>query len=69
MIKIWKFCDAPRKYRELSTNGGDEDWVAFIPDNMKDEYIGFLEEGTSFGCCSVAELEVPGGIIRIGAHA
>ena len=31
MIKVWRFEDAPKKYRALSTNGGDEDWIAFVP--------------------------------------
>ena len=30
-IKIWRFEDAPIKYQQLSTNGGDEDWVVEIP--------------------------------------
>jgi len=69
LIKIWRFWDAPEEYRKLSNHGGDEDWVAFVPDSLKDEYIGFLEEGTSFGCCSVSEHSIPGGTILIGAHA
>jgi len=68
-IRIWRFYDAPQEYQGLSTYYGDEDWVAFVPDSLKDEYIGFLEEGSSFGCCSVSEHSIPGGTILIGAHA
>ena len=69
MIKVWQFDDAPKEYRDLSTHGGDEDWIAFIPECMKDDYIGWTEEGHSFGCCSVSEHKVNGGVIRIGSHA
>lgn len=69
VIKVWRFYDAPKAYRDLSTNGGDEDWVAFIPDAMSQEYIGWLESGSSFGCCCVDEHKVAGGVIRIGCHA
>lgn len=73
-IKIWKFEDAPEQLRERSTNGGDEDWVALIPPYLKDEWLGFLESGTSFGCCDVDEILIPAGKykgyeLRIGSHS
>lgn len=68
-IKVWHFEDAPEEYRQLSKHGGDEDWVAFIPESLKDDYIGWTESFTSFGCSGVDEHEVPGGVIRIGAHS
>ena len=69
MIKVWSFEDAPQEYRDLSCHGGDEDWIAFVPESMKDDYIGWMEEGTSFGCCDVEEHVIKGGVVRIGAHA
>ena len=69
-IKIWRWQDAPEELKALSDHGGDEDWVALIPPELKDTYIGFLEEGTSFGCCDVKEyLLLDGHILKIGAHA
>jgi hypothetical protein len=68
-ILVWRFEDAPKEYQELSDHGGDEDWVAFVPEYMKDYWIGWLESGSYFGCASVSEHEVAGDIIRIGAHA
>lgn len=68
-IKVWRWEDAPEGYKSLSDNGGDEDWIAFIPDSIKDKWIPWMEEGSSFGCCDVSEYKVPGGIIRIGSHA
>jgi hypothetical protein len=69
MISVWRFEDAPEKYRELSGHGGDEDWLAFVPDSMRDEFIGWLEGGSWFGCCAVSRHDVPGGVVHIGAHA
>lgn len=69
MITVWRFEDAPEAYRQLSTSGGDEDWIAFIPEAMKDRYIPWTEEGSPFGCCGVDEFSVDGGVIRIGSHA
>jgi hypothetical protein len=31
MIRIWAYHHAPKEYRELSNHGGDEDWLAHIP--------------------------------------
>lgn len=71
-IRIWRFHDAPQELKELSRHGGDEDWIALIPPTLKDEYIGWMEEGGSFGCCDVSEHshpELPEYVVRIGAHA
>lgn len=71
-IRIWRWEDSPEELKALSNHGGDEDWVALIPPKLVNEYIGFLEEGTSFGYCSVSEHshpELPGYKIRIGAHS
>jgi hypothetical protein len=66
-IKVWKWDDAPAEYRQLSPHGGDEDWLAFIPESMKEEWIPWMEDGRGFGC-DVSEHSVKGGIIRIGVH-
>ena len=69
-IKVWRWEDAPRKYRRLSEHGGDEDWVALLPAGASDWYIPWLEDGTSFGCCDVSRHPLPDGReVRIGAHA
>lgn len=68
-IKVWRFECAPERYRDLSDHGGDEDWLAFVPDDYYDENINWMSEGTSFGCFRVSEHKVKGGIIRIGAHS
>lgn len=67
-ILVWRFYEAPEQYRKLSEHGGDEDWLAFVPDRYKDEYIGWLEYG-SFGVCEITQHPVEGGVVYIGAHA
>lgn len=69
-ILVWKFEDAPDHLKALSRHGGDEDWLALIPVGLADEWIGWMLEGTSFGCFSVSEYKLEGGhIVRIGAHS
>jgi len=71
-IRVWPFHDAPQKLRNLSTNGGDEDWIAVIPPNFSGRYINWAEAGGAFGCCCVDEYDHPtrsGYKVRIGSHA
>lgn len=65
-IKIWRYKDAPPEYQ---LENDDSDWVAFIQSSYEDDYIGFLNSGSSFGCCDVYEFEVEDGIVKIGYHA
>ena len=30
-IRVWRCGDAPERLRALSTNGGDEDWLVYVP--------------------------------------
>lgn len=66
---VWRYYDAPKQYQDMSPHGGDEDWIMFIPECLKDMYISWAEPGSSFGCCDVSEHEVSGGKILIGAHS
>lgn len=70
-IKVWSWNTAPEELKKLSRHGGDEDWVAFIPDSIyeEDSYIGWMESGTSFGCCDVSFHRILNGFVRIGAHS
>lgn len=69
-VRIWRFEKAHEAFQMLSTNGGDEDWVALIPPSMSEEYFGWMEEGSPFGCCDVSEYDLPWGWkVRIGSHA
>ena len=68
-IKVWRYEDAPQKYKNLSEHGGDEDWVAFVPNSIDIEWILWMDDGTNFAPCDYSDHKVEGGIIRIGAHA
>ncbi len=68
-ILVWPFKYAPLEFKIFSPHGGDEDWVAFVPDMYRDMYISWLDSGGGFGCCYVSQHEVPGGTVYIGAHA
>lgn len=68
-IQVWRFCDAPEEYQNLSAHGGDEDWLAIVPKEA-DGWIPWMDEGSSFGCCSVSEHFLENGDkVFIGAHA
>ncbi len=68
-VAVWPWDDAPKQYRALSTHGGDEDWVAFVPDRYRDLWIPWLDSGTPFGFCDVEIHHVEGGTVHIGAHS
>lgn len=71
-IKVYRFHDAPYSLKKLSTNGGDEDWIAIVPRNIWEKehgYIGWLESGSSFGCCNVDMFEFENFLVFIGSHA
>ena len=72
-IKIWPFYDAPKKYRELSNNGGDEDWLALVPAHISDEWCSeygrpIWLDVPAFGCCCVDD-RIKDGVVYIGCHA
>lgn len=69
-IRVWKFEDAPKEYKDLSTNGGDEDWVVFVPkecdagDDYQFNWIQYTDT-----CNEPAVYKIKDGTIYIGAHA
>ena len=69
-ILLWRFEDAPMEYQQLSPHGGDEDWVAFVPEALRNDWLVemLLAKGTAFGRYAVSRHLVRGGVARIGAH-
>ena len=66
-IIVWAFGDAPDAYREMSNNGGDEDWIALLPPNF--EWTPFWLEKLDT-CMSPQEYLIADGYkIIIGSHA
>lgn len=68
-ITVWHFYDAPVEYQRLSTNGGDEDWLAFVPATFAGHYVGWLESTGFDSCCEPQRFPVEGGVVWIGSHA
>lgn len=67
-LLIWEWRDAPGELRALSPHGGDEDYVAVVPEDVGQP--SWLESGSSFGCCDVSEHPLDDGRrVYIGAHA
>lgn len=66
-IIVWPFEDAPEEYRKLSPHGGDEDWVAFVPQHLVDKYISWMQNESVFGF-DVSEHIVEDGVVRISSH-
>lgn len=64
-ILLWPWDDAPEEYRQLSTNGGDEDRVAFVPEKFRKSWLPVSPNEW----LDIDEYEVEGGVIRIGVHA
>ena len=64
-ILAWPFKYAPDEYKALSTAGGDEDWVAFVPDGFEQypHWLHYLDM-----CRSPQRHNVPGGHVVIGGH-
>lgn len=68
-VIVWSFYDAPQHLRDLSTNGGDDDWIALVPAGYE-HYLGWAEDGGRFGCCCVDEHTLPDGRrVLIGSHS
>lgn len=71
-IQVWRFGEAPADLQALSTNGGDEDWLALVPNSYRVEEIFWMSSGGPFGCCSVDKYAHPFDsrlIVVIGSHA
>lgn len=72
-IVVWRFDDAPRVLQHLSTNGGDEDWIAYIPADVYEDcggYIPWIESGAFDAGLEAEKIKLPcGDWIYIGSHA
>lgn len=67
-IIVWRFEDAPEEYQKLVDDPSDRNWLAFIPNCYKYEYISWTES-CSFDSCQEPEIyKVKGGVIKIGGH-
>lgn len=66
---VWRFQDAPKELRALSTVGGGEDWLALFPPNYAGgAEVWWSKENTAFGNCSEEHVLKGGAVVRIGSH-
>ena len=68
-IRVWAFDDAPIELQAYSDNGGDEDWLAFVPVGYAEHDIAFLQCG-HFGKHRTRVHTMDGGDrVFIGVHS
>lgn len=69
-VIVWDWRFAPEELRKLSTCGGDEDWVAFVPDAVIDSWGGGNPPWIdALGVCGVEMHQTKGGFVYIGYHS
>jgi hypothetical protein len=67
-VEIWRFEDTRHDLQDLSTHGGDEDWIVILRD--EDCSVAYqLEGGRFMNIDHWSRHEYNGDIIWIGAHA
>lgn len=64
-IEVYDYYDAPKKY-QVSTNGGDEDWV--IVAEKEDEYTA-EQIADALVACDKDRHEIGGKVVFITCHA
>ena len=71
-ILLWAFKDADPRLQALSEHGGDEDWIAYIPEELAEDYsVMQLFESSTFSISGAYQEVVFKGLgkVLIGAHA
>jgi hypothetical protein len=71
-IMVWPFQAAPQDLKDLSDNGGDEDWLVLVPPGLVEEFLryGVPSWVDAMGACGVDEHTlVDGSKVFIASHA
>lgn len=68
-IEVWPFSDAPAWALAMVDDHDDADWLVFVPDKYRDEYIGWMESPSFCSYHPNKQYEVAGGKIVVGHHA
>jgi hypothetical protein len=69
-MKLWRFEDAPEHLQELSTNGGDEDWLLLVPPGQDAPFWVERNGLGHFGICNTDQFQLPDGSeVFIRCHA
>lgn len=67
-IKIWTFEDAPEEFRDLSDNGGDEDFIAMVPKQFNNGLLPIFLDRIDV-CNDPQIIEFTDYFIYIGSHS
>jgi hypothetical protein len=69
-MKLWRFQDAPVYLQQLSTNGGDEDWVLLVPAGVDAPFWVEINGACHFGACCTDRYQLTDASeVYIGCHA
>ena len=55
---VWRFAEAPAKFRALHPHSGEPDWLVFVPGSMQSPEV---DEAVARGAISVARYDTPQG--------
>ena len=70
-IKVWPWENAPEDYKAICSQGGDEDWIVFVPYELRD----ILEYGLPTWLIKIDTMEEPvmfdvsDGTLFVGCHS
>lgn len=70
-VDIWKFEDAPERLRAICDQGGDEDFIIFVPSCLSEKSKNFFKWSLieKIRICDVAAIETSFGTFYITSHA
>jgi len=69
-IRIWPWKSAPPQFRKLSNNGGDEDWIVYIPQEHLSDVDHSLWLDNIDSCTEPQKIQLKNGDwIFIGSHS
>jgi len=69
-IRIWPWKSAPPQFRKLSNNGGDEDWIVYIPQEHLSDVDHSLWLDNIDSCAEPQKIQLKNGDwIFIGSHS
>ena len=67
-ISVWPFKKAPNEIQKLTSQGGDEDWVVFVPKSFEsDDVVPFWIEAMD-SLREPIRIVVDDGVFFVGCH-
>ena len=73
-ILVWPWDEAPEDLKKIASQGGDEDWLIFVPKELVEEWLNrygtphWIERTAA--CCDPDRFDLPdGSVLYVGSHA